>query len=288
MLLCNRRACLHELEAMLRALAILLKTLTGLILLVVAPVMAMPEPGPVAKRWQASGAGAAIDHAPFDAFLVRYRSVGSDGIARLAYGRVTKNDRAMLDAYVAALGAAPIAAMTRPQQMALWINLYNAATVQVVLDAYPVKSILWIRDGLLPTGPWKRSFIRVGGESLSLDDIEHGILRPLWRDPRIHYAVNCASLGCPDLGAKAFRAETLEAQLDAAASAFINHPRGVRIGPRSLKLSSIFKWYGDDFGDAASLRAHLRRYAQPPLSRALDAGLPVRGDSYSWTLNDAR
>ena len=125
--------------------------------------------------------------------------------------------------------------------------------------------------------------------ALSLDEIEHSILRATFKDPRVHYSVNCASYGCPNIGTKAWRAETLDADLDAAARAYINHARGVAVsGNGALKVSSIYSWFKADFGGTdAGLTAHFKAYAGPELAKVLDAGATVAGDDYDWSLNDA-
>lgn len=243
--------------------------------------------------WRAHDAASAqtVDHAPWSRLLASYRSEGQDGIARFAYGRVAPADRAALQAYLASLQATAPRALSRPQQMAYWINLYNAATVETVLARYPVASIRDIRTspGLFAAGPWGAKILRVENQALSLDDIEHRILRPLWRDPRIHYALNCAALGCPDLGADAFEADRLDAQLDEAARRFVAAPRGVRAGARGLVLSSIYDWFKSDFGAGeAGLRAHLLVYATADTRAALERGAPIVGYGYDWALNAAR
>jgi hypothetical protein len=112
-------------------------------------------------------------------------------------------------------------------------------------------------------------------------------MRPTFKDPRVHYAVNCASIGCPNLAPRAWRAETLDKYLDMAARAFINHPRGVLVRPDgTLQVSSIYKWYKEDFGGTnAGVIDHLRRYAGPELSAKLTAGVRGFDDEYDWTLN---
>jgi hypothetical protein len=130
--------------------------------------------------------------------------------------------------------------------------------------------------------------VSVEGRQLSLDDIEHGIMRPTFADPRVHYAVNCAAIGCPNLAPRAWRAETLDRDLDGAARAFINHPRGVMGRPDgSLRVSSIYKWFKEDFGGTdAGIIAHLRRYAGPVLLAKLTADARIFDDHYDWALND--
>ena len=124
---------------------------------------------------------------------------------------------------------------------------------------------------------------------MSLDDIEHETMRPTFRDPRVHYAVNCASIGCPNIWPFAWRAATLDRALDDAAAAFVNHPRGVTVLPDGrLRVSSIFKWFREDFGDSeAGVVAHLRRHAAPALAARLNERTAIADDAYDWALNDA-
>ena len=166
-------------------------------------------------------------NAPYNEILATYLSE-KDGINLFDYGAVTSEDRAKLAAYVEELQGLKPSQMSVDEQIAYWANLYNALTLDLVLDAYPVSSIRKIHGGVFRRGPWKKKIVQVAGRSLSLDDIEHGILREEWSDPRIHYSVNCASIGCPNIRAEAWEAETLDEDLDNAARAFINHPRAVR------------------------------------------------------------
>lgn len=243
-------------------------------------------------RWEAHDPAGAIrvDHGAWDAFLQRQVVESADGINRLRYGRVSAADKAALDAYVAMLSTQRVTALPRAEQRALWINLYNALTVKVVLEAYPVASIRNIRisPGLFATGPWGRKLVRVEDEPLSLDDIEHRILRPIWNDPRTHYAVNCASIGCPNLQQRAYTAENMERLLEAGARAYVNHPRGAEMAGKRLVASSIYVWFKDDFGgDDAGVIAHLVRYARPELATALASVARIAEDRYDWSLNDA-
>lgn len=230
----------------------------------------------------------------FDALLARYVAADADGVNRVAYGawKAAPADRAALDTVVTTLAQERPSRMPRAAQFAYWANLYNALTLQEVLRHYPVASIRDIKSrGVLDfgalIGPWKTQLVTVEGRRLSLDDIEHGVMRPTFRDPRVHYAVNCASIGCPNLQRRAFRAETLDAQLDAAARSFINHPRAVRVENGRLRLSSIYDWFRADFGDFAALRTHLSRYANPDLRQAILAATGVAGYGYDWQLNGA-
>jgi hypothetical protein len=248
-------------------------------------------------RWQAHDPAslAVIDHGAWGAFLERYLVEGDDGVNRVAYAEVTAADRAALNAYLAGLAAVPVSAQNRAEQMAYWINLYNALTLQVVLDHYPVDSIRDINispglfSGLFNRGPWGKKLIEVEGEALSLDDIEHRILRPIWADPRVHYAVNCASIGCPDLQPEPYRGATIDAQLDAAARDYVNDPRGVAVTDGELIVSSIYEWFKADFGgDDRGVIEHLQRYAAPALAASLERFPAIDDDRYDWRLNDAR
>ena len=231
----------------------------------------------------------APDHSGWDRLLGRYVVESPDGINRVRYEAWTRNanDRAALDAYIESLEATRVSSLPRNAQFAFWVNLYNAVTVDVILDAYPVSSIRSIRPTLISIGPWDANRVTVEGRELSLNDIEHRVLRRQWSEPRIHYAVNCASMGCPNLMARAWRAETLNADLDAAARAYINHDRGVEVGTSGLTLSRIYRWYREDFGSEAELRAHLMRYAEPAKRAALEQR-PIVSYDYDWSLNDAR
>jgi hypothetical protein len=243
-------------------------------------------------RWAASAPNkVGISHAEWDAFLGRHVRPGKDGVNRIAYGKVGAADRKALDAYLRQLQDVPITRFSRPEQRAYWTNLYNAATVKVVLDHYPVESIMKINisPGLFARGPWKKKLLTVEGEGVSLDDIEHRILRPIWKDPRTHYAVNCASLGCPNLPARAFTGGNLDELLDEGARAYVNHPRGARVERGRLTVSSIYVWFQADFGgDEASVIAHLKKYAEPALKKQLAGVDGIDDDAYDWSLNDAR
>ncbi|MEM7025976.1 MAG: DUF547 domain-containing protein, partial [Pseudomonadota bacterium] len=213
-----------------------------------------------------------------------------DGVNRFTYGAFSADDKAVLDQYLRDLAAVQISSHNRAEQMAYWINLYNALTVQVILDHYPVESIrdIDISPGLFSDGPWGKDLIEVEGEDLSLDDIEHRILRPIWRDPRIHYGVNCASIGCPNLMTEAYQGATIDRQLDEAARAFVNNPRAIQVEGNDLVVSSIYDWFMEDFGDTdEEVIDHLRAYATPGLEMTLEMFSSIDDDRYDWDLNDA-
>jgi len=240
-------------------------------------------------RWMANNPAstAHIDHAAWSAFLEKYLVAGD--INQLRYASVTTEDRQRLDSYIDGLAALPISQYNRSEQFAYWINLYNAATVRLVLDHYPVHSIrdINISPGLLASGPWDKDLIAVEGERLTLNDIEHRILRPIWNDPRLHYVLNCAARGCPNLLPRAFTADDANRLLDQAARVFIN-TRAVHIKHGKLIVSSIYDWFTEDFGGSeAGVLEHLRRYAMPPLATELANFQKIDGVDYDWRLNDA-
>lgn len=243
-------------------------------------------------RWQAHepSSVAVVNYADWDKLLARVVAAGRDGINRVDYAALAGPERAALEAVVARLAAVEIDGFARPEQLAYWINLYNAVTLQVVAAHWPVASIrdIDISSGWFADGPWDAAVVTVAGEALTLNDIEHRILRPIWRDPRIHYAVNCASLGCPNLAVTAYQGAGIEARLQAAARDFVNHPRGVAVRDGRVTVSKIYDWYRDDFGKGeAQLIGHLVRFAGPELSRDLRAAGGIDGTAYDWRLNAA-
>jgi hypothetical protein len=243
-------------------------------------------------RWAEAGLSkVAIDHSAWDTFLAKHVKEAPDGINRIAYGKVPAADRKALAAYLERLQKVGIHKFNRAEQRAYWTNLYNAATVNVVLDHYPVDSILKIdiSPGLFAKGPWKKKLLEVDGVGVSLDDIEHRILRPIWRDPRTHYAVNCASIGCPNLQPRAYTAGNMEELLDAGARAYVNHLRGARVTRGLLTVSSIYAWFKPDFGgDDAGVIAHLRKHADPALRKQLEGVRRIASHDYDWALNDSK
>ncbi|KXF80307.1 DUF547 domain-containing protein [Enterovibrio coralii] len=190
---------------------------------------------------------ASFDHQKWQQILDKYVVVkGQHNLFN--YSAVTPSDKALLDQYIVDLTSLDPRNYSKDEQFAYWVNLYNALTVQLILDEYPVKSITKL-GGFLSFGPWDDDVTRIAGKKLTLNDIEHRILRPIWNDERIHYAVNCASLGCPNLAQTAFTGENTEELLNEAAKQFTNSDKGAKIDGNTLTLSSIYEWYGVDFGN---------------------------------------
>lgn len=220
-----------------------------------------------------------------------------------------KADRTPLDRVVeefAAPASRGESGWTRQQRMAFWINAYNAFTLRAIVDHYPIRGSwlsLYPRNSIRQIdGVWTDLAWQAAGRTVTLDHVEHGILRPTFKDARIHFAVNCASISCPPLAAEPYRPGTLDAQLDAAARVFLASPEGVRVDGDTLRVSSIFKWYGDDFTDQYApvvpgnrdarergILGVIARYGPPDAAELARSGGPALGYlSYDWTLNDIK
>lgn len=257
------------------------------------PMLAVAAPQPeLWPRWQTYDAKGmvTIDHSAWADFLDRYLvTKHPSGINRVRYAAVTIEDKKALDGYLDRLQGTAVSTLNRQVQKAYWINLYNALTVKTILYHYPVKSIrdIDISPGWFSDGPWDAKLLTIEGEGVSLNDIEHRILRPIWQDNRVHYAVNCASLGCPNLQAQPFTAENLEELLDQAAREYINHPRGMKIEGDKAVLSSIYDWFQVDFGGTEEgVRQHLLKYAGSDRAAYLKTGKVHFSYDYDWALNE--
>jgi hypothetical protein len=272
-----------------RARCLLILALFFLSVMTVAQAKLFVPDSDLWATWNASDESATrtIDHGDWQQLLGAYLvTENTGGINRFDYASVTDGDRTRLAGYIEQLAAIDPRDYSRAEQRAYWINLYNVLTVEVVLQNYPVESIRDIDGGFFASGPWQQPLVTVAGLPLTLNDIEHRILRPIWRDPRTHYAVNCASFGCPNLAAEAYTAANLERLLDEGARAYINHPRGVSLEDNRLTLSSIYDWFDVDFGksDAAVIQ-HLSQYAELELARRLNAYDGRIRYAYDWRLN---
>lgn len=218
-----------------------------------------------------------------------------------------KAERADLDAAVRSFGevtASQELGWPRAERIAFWTNAYNAFTLRAIIDHYPIRGSFFSRsprnsirqiDGVWTKLPWQAA-----GRRVTLDDIEHRILRPEFREPRVHFALNCASVGCPPLRAEPYRAADLDRQLDDAARVYLASAEGLRVDGETLRVSSIFKWYGEDFveryaggaagGRDAKERAILAVIAQhgPPAAaaKAREGRAAIAYLDYDWSLND--
>lgn len=242
--------------------------------------------------WQASNEESTqvIDHSPWNTLLTKYLVTDHpSAINRFKYAAVTGEDQQSVKSYLTQLQKINVLQLNRNEQKAYWINLYNALTINVILDHYPVKSIMDIdiSPGFFSNGPWDAKLLNIQGEDLSLNDIEHRILRPIFTDNRVHYALNCASLGCPNIQNRAFTATNMEKLLDDGARAYINHPRGAQMVRGKLQVSSIYKWFQADFGNSEkNVVRHLLQYADGNLVSTLSAYKGKLKFDYNWDLNE--
>jgi hypothetical protein len=237
-----------------------------------------------------------LDYSPLERVLAAY--VDEAGLVNYA---ALKQNRAELDRIVEQMARAspasdPQAFPTREARLAYWINAYNAAVLRIVVDHYPTSSITKI--GLIPYGAFFIERLELGGKKLTLRNLENRVIRQGFHEARIHFAINCASRSCPPLGRSVYRPETLDAQLDAAARAFINDNRQVTLDEAGhhIVLSKIFDWYASDFKEAYAQKFHrqggaldyLEMYLTPERGRTLArlSGAKVTYHNYDWGLND--
>ena len=233
--------------------------------------------------------GASFDHS-YTNFARVLETRVQDG--NVDYAALQK-DRQELEAFLRLVGSVTendYAAWSREQKLAFLINSYNAAVLQLVADNYPVSSIK--RIGGWFSNPFSTKFVSLFGRKVSLDDIEHGMLRPDFREPRIHFALVCAAKSCPTLRREPYTAEKLNQQLDDQARLFLNDQSKNRVDAdsRTIYLSSIFKWFGEDFGpDQNAVIGSVGKY-WPSAAQAANASPPfkVRYLDYDWKLNDRK
>lgn len=212
-----------------------------------------------------------INHDKWDSLLKKY----VDESGNVDY-RNLKNDLDQLNKYLDYLAKKPIANnATKEQRLAYYINLYNAGTVQLILENYPLESIKDIFR------PWGKDWVMIGNDEYSLGEIEHDMLRKM-NEPRIHFAINCASFSCPKLLNEAFIASKMEEQLEKATSSFINDPTKNNITASSVGLSKIFKWYKGDFTEKNSLIDYINKYSDNEISK--DSEIDYL--TYDWRLNE--
>ena len=230
-----------------------------------------------------------VDHQLWQSLLSRFVRESADGINRVAYREFDESAKLELSNYLESMSRVAPTQLNQNEQLAYWINLYNAQTIQVVLDHPKKKSILSMGP-FFAFGPWDEPYLTIEGKPVTLNDIEHRILRPIWQDHRLHYVLNCASIGCPNLNRHAYQAELIDQQLAGAQANFLRHPRAVTLTDSGkLQVTSLFDWYLIDFAqDISGLLAYLA--AQRPdlaanLSALVDEGDPKIDYVYDWDLN---
>lgn len=222
-----------------------------------------------------------VSHEAFTGLLKKY--VSENG--KVNYKDLLQ-DSATLARYLQTLSDHPPGPnWSRAEQLAYWINAYNGFTLQLILRHYPLKSIKDIGSIIkIPfiNTPWDQKFIRIGKKFIDLNEIEHNILRKKFNEPRIHFAIVCASVSCPKLRNEAYTAPQLNQQLDNQAKAFINDPGRNKISANKIEISKIFSWFKGDFTKNGSLIDFLNQYAQVKINA--DAGISTL--DYDWSLNE--
>jgi hypothetical protein len=238
---------------------------------------------------------AAFDHThkAWDVLLRKHVVLLDGGKAsRLDYAGMAQ-ERGALRAYLEKLsevGEGEFSSWSEPEQVAFLVNAYNAFTAEKILTRYPNLESIW-DFGRFFANPFRDEFFTLLGRKTSLDGIEHGILRKRYREPRIHYAVNCASVGCPMLREEAYVAVNLEKQLEEQARRFLSDRTRNRLRAGRLEVSKIFEWFREDF---EPLEGHLARYAAtladnaPDRDKVAARALPISFLDYDWSLNDSR
>ena len=229
-----------------------------------------------------------VNHAAWDELLKKYVIADKNNLNRVDYKKFKDEGRDKLKSYIKSLEQVDVTKLNKDEQFAFWLNLYNSVTIDVILQHYPTSSIRNISFSIIPySGPWGKKLTKVNGTELSLDDIEHKILRVIWQDPRVHYGVNCASIGCPNLANAAYTGATLNEMLEAGAKAFVNSPRGVNINGNKVVASKIYSWFKKDFGTSEeNILAHIRKYASADLAKKLEGTKDINDYEYDWNLND--
>jgi hypothetical protein len=210
-------------------------------------------------------------HEAFNKLLQSY--VSSSG--RVNYKGIKSNEKE-LDSYLTTLSSnVPLDSWSRNEKMAYWINAYNAFTIKKILDNYPLKSILDLKGGKV----WDEKFIKLGNKNYSLNEIENQILRPIYKDARIHFAVNCAAKSCPPLSNKAFTSSNLTQMLDGNSKDFINDSQYNTIAKGKSSISKIFDWYKSDFDDIVDF---VNKYS----NIKIDKNTQISYSDYDWRLNE--
>ena len=212
------------------------------------------------------------------------KHVKADGVAYASF----KKDKGQLDAYLKTLADVPnteFNGWTGSEQLAFFINLYNAATIELVLKKYPIKSFKDDING--KEGPWKLKIVKALGKTYTLDEVEHELIRKNYPEPRIHFAVNCASEGCPPLRAEAFTGKKLEAQLAEQTKLFLAKKDNNYLEENTLYLSSIFDWFKEDFiKKSGSVEAFVAPYF--PSGKVKKGSTTIKYTDYGWSLNQAK
>ncbi len=241
-------------------------------------------------KWQVNNPRSqqVISHQEWQAFLDKRVVINDECIALVDYPHLTTADIERLNSYITSMSHVHISDYNRKEQLAFWLNLYNALTVQTIARYYPVSGVqeVNISPGLFSVGPWGANLITLDGTDLSLDQIHNRIIRPIWNDSRTHYAINNGTIGAANLGKEAFQGDRLEKQLNKVTANYINSMRGTQFIEGKLIVSKIYEWFLDDFGGKEEdVLIHLSQFAREPLRSQLKHINTIDGYTYNWRLN---
>jgi len=197
-----------------------------------------------------------------------------------------KDEETRLDAYLKALEQTDTSKLSGDEQLAFYINTYNATTIKLILSAYPDIKSIWDLGSRFFNKPFDKEIVSIEGKTISLDDLEHGIIRPRFKEPRVHFAVNCASKSCPPIISEPYEGNTLDQQLTAVTRAFLNNPEKNYLDGKKLYASKIFKWFKEDFDD--DVVGFFIKFVDEELKEKLAANrdkIKVKYLDYDWSLN---
>lgn len=229
-----------------------------------------------------------ISHQAWQEFLDHHVISNEEKINLVDYANLSQKDIGLLKEYLKSMSEINIDNYNRQEQLAYWINIYNALIVLTVANYYPVTNIqeINISPGLFSVGPWGANLITINNTPLSLDDINNRIIRPIWNDPRTHYALNNATIGAPNLSDQAYQGKQLNNQLNDAATNYINSLRGVDVIEGKLIVSKLYDWYEEDFGGTKqNVIKHLLQFAKEPLLSQLKHINSIDSYIYNWHIN---
>lgn len=241
-------------------------------------------------QWEATNplSTKVISHKIWDDFLKQRVLTNEEGINLINYSSLSRQDLNTIDSYLQQMTKIDISKYNRQEQLAYWINVFNALTIRVVASYYPIRDIqeINISPGLLSKGPWGGTLIHIKNTPLSLDDINNRIIRPIWNDARTHYALTDATLGAPNIANHAYQGKLINAQLNEAANQYVNSLRGVQVVEGKLFVSTLYDWYEEDFGGSKQqVITHLKQHATEPLLSQLKSVRTIDSYIYNWHIN---
>lgn len=262
------------------------------LLVILALITTSLNAAPSAQLWDYwdksdQSSQAKIDFKPWQNFLDKY-VVQKEDQTFVNYAEVSEKDKQNLAKMIGDYAKIDILKYNKNKQLAYWINMYNMLTIRVILQHYPVKSITNIDKGWFGNSKiWDQKVVKIDNKELTLNDIEHRIIRPIWHDPRVHSAVNCASISCPNLSKEPYQGNQINSQLNKSFTTWINSSKGFEIKDNNIYISKIFYWYGSDFGSQTQMRQFIAKYLTNKTKKEaiLNDNKTIYYQSYNWNLN---